>query len=281
MQINKDSLKARANNLSNKLGISQNIVYDRFFFDAFLARLSISPNKDKFVLKGGLYLSSILGIDTRSTMDIDFYLKHLPMEKENIVILITDIAAIDISDGVTFKVVGSNDIRPDDEYGGFQVKVVGKLDNIRYEFGIDIATGDPIVPSERNYDYKCLVTGDTLPIKVYSLESVIAEKLETILARQIANSRSKDFYDLYILRKTQLDNVDKNTLKKAFEETCRYRGFNISKEDALSLLEEIKLNTQTNNRWDSYVKRAKYAAGLRFEEVINSAIEWINDIIEA
>ena len=277
MQINKDSLKARVNNLSNKLGISQNIVYDRFFFDAFLARLSISTYKDKFVLKGGLYLSSVLGIDTRSTMDMDFYIKHLSMEKENIVRLITDIAAIDTNDGVTFKVVGSSDIRLDDQYGGFQVEVMGKLDNVRYEFGIDVATGDPIVPSERNYDYKCLVNGETLPIKAYSLESVIAEKLETVLARQIANSRSKDFYDLYILRKTQLDNVDKNVLKKAFEETCKYRGFNILKEDALSLLEEIKLNTQMNNRWDSYVKRAKYAAGLTFEEVINHAIEWINE----
>lgn len=279
MQINKDSLKARANNLSNELGISQNIVYDRFFFDSFLVRLSISPYKNKFVLKGGLYLSSVLGIDTRSTMDIDFYIKHLSMEKENIVRLITDIAMIDLNDGVTFKVLGSSDIRLDDQYGGFQVKVVGKLDNVKYEFGIDVATGDPIIPSERNYDYKCLVTGETLPIKAYSLESVIAEKLETILARQIANSRSKDFYDLYILRKTQLVNVDKNILKKAFEETCKYRGFNISKKDALSLLEEIKLNTQMNKRWNSYVKRAKYAAGLAFEEVINLVIEWINETV--
>ena len=280
MQINKDSLKARVNNISDQLGISQNVVYDRFFFDAFLARLSISPYKDKFILKGGLYLSSVLGIDTRSTIDMDFYIKHLSMEKENIVNLIKNIADMDINDGVTFKVVGSSDIRLDDQYGGFQVKVVGKLDNVRYEFGIDVATGDPIVPSERNYDYKCLVTGEILPIKAYSLESVIAEKLQTVLARQIANSRSKDFYDLYILRKTQLDNVDKNILKKALEEACRYRGFSISKENALSLLDEIKQNVQMNNRWNSYIKRAKYAAGLTFEEVINLVIEWINETVK-
>lgn len=279
MRINKDSLRAKVNKISNQLGISQNIVYDRFFFDAFLARLSASSYKDKFILKGGLYLSSVLGIDTRSTMDMDFYIKHLSMEKENIVNLIKNIADIDISDGVTFKVVGSSDIRPDDQYGGFQVKVAGKLDNVRYEFGIDVATGDPIVPSERNYEYKCLVTGETLPIKAYSLESVIAEKLETVLVRQIANSRSKDFFDLYILRKTQLDNVNKDILRKAFEETCRYRGFNISKENALSLLDEIKQNIQMNNRWNSYVKRAKYATGLTFEEVINLAIEWIKETI--
>ena len=202
------------------------------------------------------------------------------MEKENIVNLIKNIADMDINDGVTFKVVGSSDIRLDDQYGGFQVKVVGKLDNVRYEFGIDVATGDPIVPSERNYDYKCLVTGEILPIKAYSLESVIAEKLETVLARQIANRRIKDFYDLYILRKTQLVNVDKNILKKALEEACRYRGFSISKENALSLLDEIKQNVQMNNRWNSYIKRAKYAAGLTFEEVINLVIEWINETVK-
>ncbi|MBQ8142565.1 MAG: nucleotidyl transferase AbiEii/AbiGii toxin family protein [Bacilli bacterium] len=280
MRINKDSLKARANNISTKLGISQNIVYNRFFFDAFLARLSISQYQDKFVLKGGLYLSSVLGIETRSTMDMDFYIKFLSMEKENIVNLIKNIADIDIGDGVAFKVLGCSNIRPDDQYGGFQVKILSKLDNVRYEFTIDVATGDPIVPSERNYDYKCLVTGETLPIKAYSLESVIAEKLETVLVRQIANSRSKDFYDLYILRKTQLDYVDKDFLRKAFEETCEYRGFNISKENALSLLDEIKRNVQMNNRWNSYVKSAKYADGLTFEEVINLVIEWINETVK-
>ena len=261
------------------MGISQNIVYDRFFFDAFLARLSVSAYKDKFVLKGGLYLSSVLGIDARSTMDMDSHIKHLPMEKENIANTIKNIATMDVGDGVTFEVVGSSDIRTDDQYGGFQVKVVGKLDNVRYEFGIDVATGDPIIPSESNYAYKCLVTGETLPIKVYSLESVIAEKLQTVLARQIANSRNKDFHDLYILRKTQLDNVDGYALRKAFEEACEYRRFNISKENALALLDEIKENAQMNNRWNSYIKRAKYATGLTFDEVIDLVIEWIGEIV--
>lgn len=280
MQINKDSLKARANNLSSKLGIPHNIVYDRFFFDSFLSRLSVSPYKDKFVLKGGLYLSSILGVSTRSTMDMDFYVKHLSMEKEGVVNAIKNIADIDIADGVRFNVVGSREIRPEDKYGGFQVKVVGKLDNVRYEFGIDVATGDPIVPSERYYDYKCLVTGETLSIRAYSLESVIAEKLETVLARQITNSRNKDFYDLYILRKTQLDNVDRDILRKAFQETCKYRDFYINKENALFLLSEIKQSTQMKDRWHSYVKRTKYANGLAFEDVIDAAGEWIKEANE-
>ena len=215
MKINKDSLKARANNLANELGVSQNIIYDRFFYDAFLSRLAISRYKDKFVLKGGLYLSSLLGINNRSTMDLDFYLKSIAMEKDNIVSIIKEISAPDLDDNISFTTIGSEDIRQEDVYGGFRVIILGKLDNVRHQFSIDVATGDPIIPSDRDYDYKCLVTGEVLPLKVYSLESVISEKLETVLSKGIANSRSKDFYDLYILRKTQIKNVNVDTLKQA------------------------------------------------------------------
>lgn len=280
MKINKDSLKARVNNITKELNISQNTIYDRFFFDSFLSRLAVSSYKDKFVLKGGLYLSSVLGINTRSTMDMDFYIRKLSMKKDNIVRIIAEIASIELEDNVKFKVIGSTDIRIEDPYGGFQVKVLGKLDNVRYEFGVDIATGDPIIPSEKNYDYKCLVTGEILEIKAYSLESVVAEKLETVLVRQIANSRSKDFYDLYILRKLQYSFVDVFTLKKAFIETCNYRNYKVTKEEALSLISEIGDNTQINSRWLAYTERNNYAKDISFVDVIVSIVEWINDAIE-
>ena len=275
MKINKDSLKARANNLANELGVSQNIIYDRFFYDAFLSRLATSRYKDKFVLKGGLYLSSLLGINNRSTMDLDFYLKSIAMEKDNIVSIVKEISALDLDDNISFTIIGSEDIRQEDIYGGFRVIILGKLDNVRHQFSIDVATGDPIIPSDRDYDYKCLVTGEVLPLKAYSLESVISEKLETVLVKGIANSRSKDFYDLYILRKTQIENVDTDALKQAFEKTCEYRSFRINKEDALSMLEILKENSLVDARWISYCKNAKYVNHLPFEEVIETIKEWV------
>ena len=275
MEINKDSLKARANNLANELGVSQNIIYDRFFYDAFLSRLAISKYKDKFVLKGGLYLSSLLGINNRSTMDLDFYLKSIAMEKDNIVSIIKEISALDLDDDISFTIVSSEDIRQEDIYGGFRVIILGKLENVRHQFSIDVATGDPIVPSDRDYDYKCLVTGEILPLKAYNLESVISEKLETVLFKGIANSRSKDFYDLYILRKTQIKNVNVSTLKQAFEKTCEYRSFNIDKEDALSMLEMLKENSLFDARWIAYCKNSKYVGNLPFEEVIMAIKEWV------
>lgn len=274
--INKDSLKARANNISKELNISQNVIYNRFFFDAFLSRLAISPHKDKLVLKGGLYLSSVLGLDTRVTMDIDFYLKRLSLERGKIIKLIEDIISIDIQDGISFEMVGSENIRLDDLYGGFQITLLARLDNLRYQFNVDVATGDPIVPCEQNYDYKCLVTGEILKLKTYSLESVVAEKLETVLSKGIANSRSKDFYDLYVLRKTQFRNIDKNNLKNAWSKTCDYRNFLISKDEALELINEITKSREINKRWISYGKKVKYAENLFFEDVINSIREWID-----
>lgn len=275
MTINKDSLKERANNLSKKLNISQNVIYNRFFFDAFISRLAVSPYQNKLILKGGLFLSSILGIDTRSTMDIDFYLKKVSMEKEKIMEMIHEIAFINIKDGIQFKVVGSSEIRENDLYGGFQVVLLAKLDNVRYQFSIDIATGDPIVPSERTYDYKCLVTGEVLPIKAYSLESVIAEKLETILSRGIANSRSKDYYDLYLLKLTQFENVNESVLKDAYSKTCLYRNFSISENKAMALVDSILNNQQILKRWIIFGKRVKYAENIRFNDVIELIKEWI------
>ena len=166
--INKDSLRARTNHISAQLNISQKAVYNRFFYDAFLTRLAKSKYKSRFVLKGGLYLSSLLGIDTRSTMDIDFFVRKISMEKNKVVDIVKEIAATDVCDGIAFEVVGVGDIREEDPYGGFQIVVCGRLENVRCQFGIDIATGDPIVPSERSFQYKCLVTGEELPLKAYS-----------------------------------------------------------------------------------------------------------------
>lgn len=280
MKINKDSLKARANNLSKEFSIDQGVIYNRFFFDAFLSRLAVSKYKDKFILKGGLYLSSLLGIDNRVTIDIDFYLKKLSMSKENIINIILEVALIDLDDGIKFKILDSSDIRLEDSYGGFQIRMMAKLDNVRYIFGVDIATGDPIVPSDKNYDYKCLVTGEILPLKAYSLESVVAEKLQTVLARGITNSRSKDFYDLYILNKTQTNNIDIVTLKEAFAKTCEYRDFNIDINSINELVDELSTNQQIKIRWGAFIDKNKYAYNLKFDDIIQSIRNWIEVILK-
>lgn len=279
MKINKDSLKARANNISKELHIDQNVIYGRFFFDAFLSRLSISKYSDKLILKGGLYLSSLLGVVNRNTVDIDFCIKSLKMEKENILSIVEEIISEKSDDLIEFKVLSVHDIRKEDIYGGFSIELIGKLDNVRQVFMVDIATGDPIIPSEKNYNYTCLVSKETLPIRVYSLESVVAEKLETVLSKQLANSRAKDYYDLFILRITQLQNINIIDLRKAFREACNHRNYSITKEEAIFLMSEIRRNEILNSRWNQYKNKNKYAETVSFNQTIDSILDWINDIL--
>ena len=279
MKINKDSLKARANNISKELHIDQNVIYGRFFFDAFLSRLSISKYSDKLILKGGLYLSSLLGVVNRNTVDIDFCIKSLKMEKENVLSIVEEIISEKSDDLIEFKVLSVHDIRKEDIYGGFSIELIGKLDNVRQVFMVDIATGDPIIPSEKNYNYTCLVSKETLPIRVYSLESVVAEKLETVLSKQLANSRAKDYYDLFILRITQLQNINIIDLRKAFREACNHRNYSITKEEAIFLMSEIRRNEILNSRWNQYKNKNKYAETVSFNQTIDSILDWINDIL--
>lgn len=212
-------------------------------------------------------------------MDIDFYLGRMTLEKEKVIAMVSEIAAFDCGDGVSFEVVGSTPIRDDDDYGGFQVTLIGRLDNVRFRFGIDIATGDPIIPCERDYNYECLVTKESLSIKSYSLESVVAEKLQTVLSKGVANSRSKDYYDLYVIFFTQKDKVNFDSLALAFKKTCEYRRFSMTKPEALMMIDAIGNNSQTNKRWASYGKTVGYAQGIPFGEVIKAIKEWVNFVL--
>lgn len=268
MRINRDSLSARAGSIAKEKGVSANVVYSRYFFDCFLKRLSVSSYAEKFVLKGGLFLSSVLGIENRTTMDIDFIVRRIRMEKETIVDIMKEICEEKVDDNVSFRYKGNSEIKKDDIYGGFSVSIEGRLENIRQRFDIDLATSDAVYPSDQTYEYKCLVTGETLHLKSYSVESVVAEKLQTFLLRGALNSRSKDLYDLYVLERI----VEKNgsALKEAFRETCRHRKFETDKEKATKTLESVSSSPIQRKLWDSYARKAGYARGIAFDDIVDS-----------
>ncbi len=277
MRVNRDSLSTRARSIAKEKGVSANVVYSRYFFDCFLKRLSLSPYSERFVLKGGLFLSSVLGIENRATMDIDFVVRRIRMERETIVGIMKKICEEDADDNVSFRYIGESEIKKDDIYGGFSVSIEGRLENIRQRFDIDLATADAVYPSDQNYKYKCLVTGKTLHLKSYSVESVVAEKLQTFLLRGAFNSRSKDLYDLYVLERI----VEKNgpVLKEAFRETCRCRKFEINKEKALETLESVSLSPMQRKLWESYARKVGYAKGIAFDDVIDSIGRLIETVI--
>lgn len=269
MKINKNSLQARIKNLSSQKGVPSNVILQDYFFDAFLKRLAKSQYVENFVFKGGFLLSATLGIDFRSTMDMDFLLTKLAMNKENIEKIFKGIAEIDVDDNITFEFVDINDIRQEDEYGGFNVSLLGRLENVKVVVSIDIATGDPITPSSVSYHYRCLFDNEILTFAAYNFETIIAEKLQTILNRGVTNSRSKDFYDLYIIYKLRWNDINISTLKEAFNNTCRYRNTIFSSGHATEIKNQIENDLSMQKRWESFLKKNEFASDISFSDTIS------------
>ncbi len=275
MNINKDSLKARVKNISEKTGVSANIIYPLYFYDSFLKRLSKSKYRDCFILKGGFYLSTLFGIENRPTIDIDFYVKRIKLERDNLIQTIEEIINVDCDDLVKLKIVEVSIIRQNDNYGGFSFTLNGRLDNININFAIDLATGDPITPHVNNYKYISKFDSSEINLKAYPLETVVAEKLETILERGLTCSRIKDYYDLYYIFTYKLDFVCVDILSLAVRKTFEYRKLCVTKSYATNLIKQIKGDERFDRMWESFKRKKHYINSVKFDDVISSVMQWI------
>ena len=271
---NAKSLMDKSRNLEASCRITVNEVLQNFMFERILERLSISKYKNNFILKGGLLLSSIMGIDTRTTMDMDTCIKGIDLTDEQLYEVLNEILNIDIEDGVIFEIKNSRPIREEDTYGGLRYNIVAKFDNVRVDLSIDIATGDLITPHEIEYDYKMMFEDRKLKIMAYNIESIIAEKFQTVIARGILNSRMKDYYDLYYL--VTYKEFSKQHIKEAVIRTFCKRETEIEKIDNTVL--EIKHSDFIKERWINYSKQYTYSLDIEFEDVI-SVIENIRELI--
>ena len=233
-------------------------------FERILERLSVSKYKNNFILKGGLLLSSIMGIDNRTTMDMDTCIKGINLTDEQLYEVLNEILNIDVNDGVKFEIKNSKPIKEDDDYGGLKYKLLAKFDNLRVNLSIDIATGDLITPREIEHDYKMMFEDRSLKIMTYNIESIIAEKFQTVVSRGILNSRMKDYYDLYYL--ITYEKYSKDNLKEAIIKTFQKRNTDTNLID--KIIEEIKQSKFTNEFWNEYTKKHKYAQNLKFEKII-------------
>ena len=278
MKINKNSLQARINNLSKEMNVHANILLVSFFFDAFISRLAKSTYANKFVFKGGFYLATLLGVKNRYTADIDFLLRRETMDGNRLRKIFTDIIAIDADDSISFEISDISPIRDEDAYGGFSILLTGRLENVRQSFHVDVATGDPITPSDVEYTYQSLISHESITFRAYNLETVVAEKLQTILFRGLLNSRCKDYYDIYIINQLRRNNINIPDLKKSFETTCQYRKTPFKKEEALLLLEEISKSDILQTRWKNYAKKSSFAKDVPFEATIESCKEILDCI---
>lgn len=263
------SLKAQIKNYAGENNIAAQVVLQNYMFERFLERLSISEYNDKFVIKGGMLIAAIVGLDTRSTMDLDTTLKNLLLTELNVKNAISTICGIDLEDDVIFNILSISPIRKDDLYGGFCVGIRAIYDTIVTPLTIDISTGDIITPAPVQYEFTGIFD-DSLKIKLwgYNIETVMAEKVETILSRGIFSTRPRDYYDIYILSTTQ--EFDKILFSKALAETSSHRGSKTKIEDKEAIIKLIAVNSDLQQMWEKYQKKYTYAAEISYRSVIKA-----------
>ena len=221
--INYNELFEKSKELAKESGLTQLELYQRFMFERILERISVSKYNENFILKGGLLLSAMLGINSRSTRDMDISIKGIDVSKEKMVQVLNEILSLDIGDGVKFEMINITDIRADDEYGGNKYHLVGRLENLKVALEIDISTGDEITPKELNYEYISIFENKKIYIDTYNIETILAEKIETILRRGKYNARMKDYYDVYFFLTKLKDEIDLETFKQALNNTLTKR----------------------------------------------------------
>ena len=275
---NRDSLKAKASNLSKKTNIPNKYLIQNFMFEALLKRISKSKYKDKFIIKGGFLLSSIFGVNLRSTMDLDTTIKGLPLDRETITNVINEIIRIDVEDNVRLDIENIKDIREEELYSGFEVNLKAEFDGLKTNLMIDITTGDVITYEEIEFKYSTLFDNEIINIMTYNYETIIAEKFESIISRNIDNTRMKDYYDLYMFVHLKWDDINKDTLRKAIFNTSKARETIDYINNANKYIELISDDSRLKALWNSYQNNYEYVKDIKFVDVIN-AIKIINAMI--
>ena len=248
-------LKDKIRNYSGGDGKKVQIYIRNYMMERFLERVSVSDYNDNFILKGGMLVASLIGIDMRSTMDIDTTIMAIDLNIEKATKVINDIIAIDIDDGIIFFLKSASEIMEEHDYPGIRFMLEARLDSLRQPVKIDISTGDIITPSAVSYSYKLMMEERIIPIYTYNIETLLAEKLETIIARGTANTRMRDFYDIYLISEYQKYNINMKDLKEAFTATSKKRGSFGLVDGLNSLINDIENSTYLIEMWNIYKKK--------------------------
>ena len=276
--IEYSELFEKSKKLAKDSGLTQLELYQRFMFERILERISVSKYNENFILKGGLLLSAMLGINSRSTRDMDISIKGIDVSQEKMLKILNEILSIDIDDKVKFEVVNITDIRADDEYGGNKYHLVGRLENLKVSLEIDISTGDEITPKELNFEYISIFDNKKINIGTYNIETILSEKIETILRRGKYNTRMKDYYDVYFFLMKLKKDINIKILKQALNNTLRKREAFDYYNDYKQILDLIAEDDRITNYWNTYKKKNKYAENIEFKDIVKILKEFLDSI---
>lgn len=266
-------LKDLIRNMAREKGINAQILLRNYMLERLLERIALSEFRDKFVLKGGMLVAAVVGIDIRSTIDMDATIKSYPLSLVTIREIFDLILSVPVDDGVTILLKDVVEIRDEADYTGVRVSLEARLDDARIPLKVDITAGDAITPKEVVYRFDLLLENRSIDILAYNIETVIAEKLETIFARGIANSRMRDFYDLYILLKLRGQAINAKTLTEAVKATALRRGTLALLLDGETILEEIFTDNNIYKSWVKYQKEYIYANDISWDDVKNAVFK--------
>jgi len=265
------AVKAKIKNKAGGNSDKSQIMLRIYLMERLLERVSLSKYRDNFVLKGGLLVSSLVGVDMRSTMDVDTTVKSLPLNKESAQRILEEIMAIDIEDGVAFRITKVQDIMEGHEYEGVRFMIECTMDKLKQTIKIDISTGDEITPRAIAYKLPLIIEDRSIDLWAYNLETLLAEKLETIMVRAEANTRMRDFYDIHVLLKQEVVAVDRAILKNAFYATCKRRESTEQIAMIDDVINKIADDGVMRQQWNNYRKTNYYVGDLEWDDVIGSA----------
>lgn len=261
-------LKALVRNLSGQKNVEAEIILRNFMLERLLERISLSQYKDNFILKGGMLIAAMVGIDTRTTMDLDATIKGQHLTENEIISIMENILNISVDDGVVFRFKDITEIREEADYPGYRVSIEAILDKTRQVIKVDITTGDFVTPREIEYSFKLMFEERTIQIMAYNLETVLAEKYETVITRGLTNTRMRDFYDIYILTATQP--FDKDVFRQALKKTVAKRNTVEQMTDPEAVIQVVADSDIMIHQWGVYQRKYTYAADVTWEMVISA-----------
>ncbi|MCL2604544.1 MAG: nucleotidyl transferase AbiEii/AbiGii toxin family protein [Defluviitaleaceae bacterium] len=271
---NAAQLKDWIKNKSKQTGTPANVLLQTYMMERLLERVSISSYRDNLILKGGFLIAAMVGIDRRTTMDMDTTVKGLPVSREGIVNILSEIIALDADDSVIFEMLGIKNIRDISDYDDYRVSLRAVFHTVRVNMKIDITTGDTIIPVEIEYHYRLMFGERTIPVMAYNLYTILAEKIETILSRNVTNTRGRDFYDVYILLSANKDIISRKDMIHALRVKAEERGSVKYIDNHSNHLQNISDSPEIAKIWAGYVKSYPYAKGIALQDILE-LILWV------
>lgn len=275
--MNKAKLTALCHKISKQTGLTFNSVMTYYFLEIILKKLSQSYYADHYIFKGGFLLSNVIGVESRSTVDIDFLFHKQTLSEENVQQQLEEILT-ESKDDIQFSIQSISSIKESDNYGGYRATILCQLENIKQIIYLDIATGDIVTPHPVTYAYKAIFNDESFSIIAYTIETILAEKLQTIYSRNFLNSRSKDFYDVYILSKLKKNDIDFRQLNVACQRTFSYRETELDYNEIVQLMESFKTDPIQQQQWQNYSNKYSYTKGISFSEILDEIVNLVSVI---